>query len=145
MTNPDQKPYLEPTQESGKAFVERQMQGPIYMLNLLKFRHIANYVGTPHLAPNPPISGRDAFYLYIQHTLPLLRETGGDLVFLGEGGRFLIGPEAEVWDMVMLVRQASAAPFLAFQTHPGYLAGLGHRTAALEDSRLLPLGEIPLG
>ena len=39
----------------------------------------------------------------------------------------------------MLVRQASAAAFLSFAQDAAYLAGLGHRTAALEDSRLLPL------
>ena len=31
--------------------------------------------------------------------------------------------------------------FLAFATEPAYLAGMGHRTAALEDSRQLPLIE----
>jgi hypothetical protein len=77
------------------------------------------------------------------HTLPLLRESGGDLVFLGADGSFLIGPEDEKWDMAMLVRQSSAASFLAFASHDAYLAGLGHRTAALEDSRLLPLSELP--
>jgi len=41
----------------------------------------------------------------------------------------------------MLVEQASAASFLAFAGDPAYLAGIGHRTAALEDSRLLPLQE----
>jgi hypothetical protein len=43
----------------------------------------------------------------------------------------------------MLVRQSSVASFLAFASHDAYLAGLGHRTAALEDSRLLPLSELP--
>jgi hypothetical protein len=32
---------------------------------------------------------------------------------------------------------------MAFAGHPAYLAGLGHRTAALEDSRLLPLTALP--
>ena len=30
---------------------------------------------------------------------------------------------------------------MAFAEHEAYLAGLGHRTAALADSRLLPLEE----
>ena len=38
----------------------------------------------------------------------------------------------------MLVRQASLQAFFAFASDEGYLAGIGHRTAALEDSRLLP-------
>lgn len=41
----------------------------------------------------------------------------------------------------MLVRQSSPAVFMAFASNAEYLAGIGHRTAALEDSRLLPLVE----
>lgn len=44
----------------------------------------------------------------------------------------------------MLVRQSSVVSFLAFASHDAYLAGLGHRAAAIEDSRLLPLTELPL-
>jgi hypothetical protein len=134
--------YLEPTQEAGRAFVMRQLQGSVVMLNLMRFRQTADYSATPELAPVTPISGADAFQLYIDHTLPYLHETGGDLMFLGAGGAFLIGPEAEHWDMVMLVRQQSAESFLAFASHKAYLAGIGHRTAALIDSRLLPLTEV---
>jgi hypothetical protein len=43
----------------------------------------------------------------------------------------------------MLVRQASVDSFFAFASNPEYLAGTGHRTAAVEDSRLLPLVETP--
>lgn len=42
----------------------------------------------------------------------------------------------------LLIRQKSVEAFLAFAGHEGYLAGLGHRAAALEDSRLLPLCEV---
>ena len=66
------------------------------------------------------------------------------MLFLGEGGPFLIGPAEERWDRAMLVRQSSVQSFMAFAGHAGYLAGLGHRTAALEDSRLLPLAELPV-
>jgi len=41
----------------------------------------------------------------------------------------------------MLVRQASVQAFMAFASNPAYRAGLAHRTAAVEDSRLLPLLE----
>jgi len=44
----------------------------------------------------------------------------------------------------MLVRQASVASFLSFAGNERYLAGLGHRVAAIEDSRLLPLSEMSL-
>lgn len=131
--------HLQPTQESGRSFVSRGIAGEFVTLNLLRFRRTADYSATPDLAPQSPISGAEAFQRYIDHTLPHLRESGGDLVFIGEGGRFLIGPPDERWDMAMLVRQQSVQAFLAFASHRAYLAGIGHRTAALEDSRLLPL------
>lgn len=143
MTNKDEmKPYLNATQEAGRDFVLRGIPGEIVMLNLLRFRETADYSATPELRPQAPISGAEAFQRYIDHTLPFLRETGGDILFLGKGGKFLIGPETERWDMAALVRQRSVNAFLSFASHEGYLKGIGHRTAALEDSRLLPLEEL---
>ena len=136
--------HLEPTQEAGRAFIQRDLEGEVLMLNLMRLRHVADYSAHPELAPDAPISGAEAFDRYVRHTLPFLHETGGDLVLLATGGPFLIGPERERWDLMMLVRQSSAASFLAFASHEGYLTGLGHRTAALEDSRLLPLTELPV-
>ncbi|WP_024275436.1 hypothetical protein [Hyphomicrobium sp. 802] len=135
--------YLEPTQAAGRQFVQRDLSGPVVMLNLLRFRDVADYSGHPELAPAVPISGARAFDRYVEHTLPFLRESGGDILFLAKGGAFLIGPADERWDLAMLVRQASVASFLSFAAHAGYLAGLGHRSAAVEDSRLLPLSEMP--
>ncbi len=131
--------YLEPTQDSGRALVTRRIPGDIVMLNLLRFREIADYSTFPELRPSLPIGGAEAFQRYVEHALPFLRESGGELLFMGAGGPFLIGPEVERWDLAMLVRQRSVEAFLAFASNVGYLAGLGHRTAALEDSRLLPL------
>jgi hypothetical protein len=68
-----------------------------------------------------------------------LEASGGEVLFYGKGGAFLIGPSRQRWDAAMLVRQSSVASFLAFASNQDYLAGIGHRVAALEDSRLLPL------
>jgi len=114
------------------------------MLNLLRFRAYADYSGYPALAPEKPMTGAAAYHLYVEHTLPYLRQSGGELIFLGHGGPFLIGPADERWDAAMLVRQRSVSDFIAFASNPGYLAGIGHRVAALEDSRLLPLLEQPV-
>jgi len=85
------------TEEAGRAFFMRGVSGPVTMLN----------------------DGATAYQRYMDHTLPLLRKSGGDLVFL----------------------ERSVANFMAFATDKEYLAGIGHRAAALEDSRLLPLVE----
>ncbi len=133
--------YLEPTQDSGRAFFMRGIPGKVVMLNLLRFRKVADYSTGPELAPHEPISGEAAYGLYMQHTMPHLEKSGGKLLFYGRGGSFLIGPGDERWDAAMLVEQSSAASFMAFAANPEYLAGMAHRTAALEDSRLLPLEE----
>ncbi|MGI9147656.1 MAG: DUF1330 domain-containing protein [Chloroflexota bacterium] len=135
--------YVEPTQRAGRALLQRGITGPVVMLNLLRFRAVADYAATPELTPAAPISGAEAFARYAASTLPLLRASGGNLVFLGAGAGVLIGPEEERWDQAMLVRQRSVKAFLAFAADEAYLAGLGHRTAAVEDSRLLPLIELP--
>jgi len=135
--------YLEPTQESGRAQFVGGIPGPVVMLNLLRFRAVADYSTDPRLAPASPISGEAAYRLYMSHTLPYLHASGGELLFYGSGGSFLIGPSDERWDAVMLIRQSSVASFFAFASNEGYLSGMGHRVAALEDSRLLPLVEEP--
>lgn len=112
------------------------------MLNLLRLREIADYTTHPELAPPALISGREAFDKYVEHTLPFLLESGGELVYLGTGGDYFVGPPNQGWDMAMLVRQGSVESFIAFASNDAYLAGIGHRAAAVWDSRILPLAEI---
>ena len=134
-----EKHYLDATQEAGRAFFQRGIYGPVVMLNLLRFRDTADYSASPELAADIPISGKAAYQLYIDHTLPFLQAAGGEVLFMGKGGAFLIGPETARWDEVLLVRHASVDRFMAFARNKAYLKGIGHRTAALEDSRLLPI------
>jgi hypothetical protein len=131
--------HLDPTDAAAIALFERGIAGEIVMLNLLRFREVADYTATPALAPQASISGRAAYDRYIAHTLPFLEAEGGALDFLGAGGPWFVGPAEERWDLAMLVRQASLDAFLAFAANEAYLAGIGHRTAALTDSRMLPL------
>ncbi|MGB3682414.1 MAG: hypothetical protein WA990_07985 [Rubrobacteraceae bacterium] len=133
--------HLEPSQESGGVFLGRGIEGSVVMLNLLRFREVADYSATPELAPPDPISGAAAYQLYMEHSLPYLQRVGSTLMFLGEGGDYLVGPPGEGWDVAMLVRHQSVESFMSFAANDEYLAGAGHRTAALADSRLLPLVE----
>ena len=133
--------YLEPTNENAVLLFQRGITGPVTMLNLLRFREEADYSAFPDLAPGAPISGREAYDRYVEHTEPFLAALGGELRFLGSGGHYLIGPLDERWDVAMLVRHQSVEAFLGMAQNQEYLAGLGHRVAALEDSRLLPIVE----
>ncbi len=130
--------YLDPTDSTARARIARGMEAPVVMLNLLKFRAVADYSHAPELAPPAPLSGRSAYAYYEAGIAPLLAASGGEVLFAGAGGAWFIGPEGEGWDRVLLVRHASIASFLAFAQDPAAQVLGHHRTAALADSRLLP-------
>ncbi len=133
--------FLDPDDANVARLIERGIDGPVTMLNLLRFREVADYSVSPELAPTHPLSGHEAYDLYIEHTRPYLMESGGSITFLGDGGHMFIGPADERWDVVMLIKQNSIDDFFAFASNEAYLAGMGHRAAALADSRLLPVVE----
>ena len=133
------RPYLDVSPQQGAAFFGSPDNGPVVMLNLLRFRETADYSHAPDLAPAAPVSGREAYGRYMHEMLPLLEASGGEVLFSGSAGNFLIGPAGEGWDHVLLVRQASKASFLAFASDPESQRITAHRTAAISDSRLLPI------
>lgn len=135
--------HIDANPESGKRFYQDfNGKGKIVMLNLLKFRAIADYSNLDALKPAGDISGEAAYQLYINYTLPELKKAGGRVLFYGKSKHFLIGPDSEQWDAVLLVEHTSVEAFMAFAQNEDYLKTAGHRTAALEDSRLLPSNEI---
>ena len=46
-----EKRYIEVTQEAGIALFSRKISGEVIMLNLLRFRKVADYFKNPDLAP----------------------------------------------------------------------------------------------
>lgn len=136
--------YLSPTFEAGKHLFQKDIQGPIINMNLIKLKKEADYSQYPDLNPSETISGWDAYFTYIRATEPFLKESGGEIIFIGKGDQFLIGPENEYWDICMLIRQKSVNDFFSFEKNEAYMKIMGHRIAAIEDSRLLPLEEILL-
>ena len=137
--NERRRSYLEVTQEAGRDFLMRGIRGEVVMLNLLRFRDIADYSKYPEIAPAEPITGRAAYDRYIEHATPYLEAAGSTVDFSGSGGPFLIGPPDQHWDLVLLVRHRSVEEFMKYASNPAYQAGLGHRQAAIADSRLLPV------
>jgi uncharacterized protein (DUF1330 family) len=131
--------FVSPTPEAIATLVARNIEGPVAMLNLVRFREVADYSDYPDLAPDEPISGQQAYEIYSDRTLPFLAEVGGEVLFVGTAGPLLIGPEEAQWDRVLLVQYPNLGAFLSMTQSPGYTAGAGHRTAAVADSRLLPI------
>lgn len=137
--------HIEPSGEAVAALRERHIDGPVEMLNLLRFRDTADYAASPELAPTQPITGKQAYDRYSEHTMPHLADAGAEVTNLGFGGGALIGPDDEHWDLVLTVHYPSVDAFLTMTSNPEYLATMGHRTAALADSRLIPMEPVDRG
>ena len=135
--------YIGVTQKSGKDFYQDfHDKGKIVMLNLLKFRQKADYSSLEHLKPDKEITGKEAYRLYMQSILSEFKKVDSRVIYFGKSKHFLIGPESEKWDAILVVEHESVKKFLEFTQSKEYLKNAGHRTAALEDSRLLPSFEI---
>lgn len=130
---------IEPTEAQLRAFLETpEPDEPVVMINLLRYREHAVY---PEPAPEgldtSPCSGRAAYGRYGAAAVERIASVGGRVRWLGAVWSALIGPEGERWDDAVLVEYPSRKAFLGMLNQPEYQAVVPHRTAALEDSRLL--------
>ncbi|WP_020531952.1 hypothetical protein [Flexithrix dorotheae] len=60
-------------------------------------------------------------------------KAGSKIIYFGNGRDFLIGPETEKWDAVLLAKHQSVKKFMEFAQNEDYLKNAGHRTAAIEE------------
>jgi uncharacterized protein (DUF1330 family) len=107
---------------------------PIVMINLLRFRDRAQY-RSPRDAN--PCSGSEAYARYAREALRFVTSVGGQVIWRGSPRAVLLGPTSERWDDALLVQYPSKQAFLRMIGNPDYQAITVHRTAALEDSRLI--------
>lgn len=130
-------PSIDPTADAVRVLRDAGPDGPIVMLNLLKFRKLANYPADLGMAP---CSGEDAYARYQEaFTRTVGAVSQAEVVFEGKAGQVFIGsPAADDWDKVLMVRYPSRQHFLAMMADPGYRDALVHRYAGLERTVLLP-------
>jgi len=121
---------IEPDAGQIRALVDSSHEGPIAMLNLLRFRQEA-------LAPDEGMSGAEAYGLYSQGVAPFLEAADGRVLSAVSCSQSVIGPAEPEWQMAIIVEYPSRASFLAMVGNPDYQEVARHRTAALADSRLI--------
>src|SRR5262245_16444041 len=117
---PDQKPTsainaLLPTPAQMQAFLALPDEGPIVMVNLLKFK---------------PKGGEAEYGKYATAIRPILEKLGAKILFAGKAQFCLIG-HAD-WDMVVLVQYPRKKTLFQMATSPEYRAIHHHREAGLE-------------
>ena len=109
---------------------------PLVMINLLRYREVAEYSKYPEALP---CSGREAYRLrYLQGgALNVVRSNGGSVLWFGSVFGGVICPPDERWDDALLVQYPASDRLMKIYADPAYQAIAFHRTAALEDSRLI--------
>jgi uncharacterized protein (DUF1330 family) len=125
-------PSIEPTQVQFERLAASGEDGPVMMVNLLRFKERADGIDA-----DDGISGAEAYARYGAAVQPYLEGVGGRLLLAGAATESVIGPEEGEWDAVLVAEYPSRQAFLEMIGDPGYLAVHGHRAAGLADSRLI--------
>jgi uncharacterized protein (DUF1330 family) len=129
-----------PTQSRVEALMTDDSNGPVVMLNLLKFRGQAVY---PDGRPTD-LTGRQAYDRYAAPMQQVIERGGGRVLFGGTIASLVIGEVGDLWDTCVLVEYPSAAAFAAIVTSPE-VAEIGvHRAAGLQGQLLIRVAQVTL-
>ena len=116
-----------PDKEQIKGFMEPMSEGPICMVNLLKFKDKAAYED----GRDTDLTGREAYALYEEGVKKLLQEIGGGIGFEGDVARLALGEVEELWDVVALAVWPSRGAMFEVMQSPEMQAISVHRSAGL--------------
>ena len=102
-------------------------EGPIFMVNLLKFKDRAQYQDNRQ----SELTGREAYQIYGQAVSKLIGEYGGELVFHADVTFLALGQVEELWDEIAIAKYPNRAALLAMSTSQEWRDAAVHRTAGL--------------
>jgi len=101
--------------------------GPVWMVNLMKYREVADYADGRDTA----ISGREADDLYAP--TESLAAIGAEIVFGGEVDQQLLG-DAPIWDRVGVVKYPTRRSFIEMQSRPDFQRQHVHKDAGMAET-----------
>ena len=122
------KNALTPNEQQIKEFTEGDIDTPIYMVNLLKFKEKAEYEDKR----NTDLSGEEAYAIYGMEVIEHLKKVGGKTIFSGVISRLMLGEVEELWDWIAIARYPSRKAMLQMMMDKDYQESAKHRSAGLE-------------
>ena len=131
--------HIDPTKEVFAQFRGNDRPGPIHMLNLVRLKPEATY------PDGRKASGAEAYAAYGRESGPVFTRLGGRIVWQGRFELMLIGPSDERWDHCFIAEYPTVGAFVEMIRDPVYREAVKHRQAAVEDSRLIRCGVMPVG
>tara|TARA_R110002072_G_scaffold89262_19_gene200211 strand:- start:2257 stop:2691 length:435 start_codon:yes stop_codon:yes gene_type:complete len=116
-----------PSEAQIREFLEPGPDGPIYMVNLLKFRDVAEYAD----GRETDLSGREAYAIYTAGVIELLPRFGAYAGFSADVERLMLGEVEELWDSVAIAVYPSRQAMLDMMQSQDMQAISVHRSAGL--------------
>ena len=116
-----------PTAEQIEGFIAPDAAGPIFMVNLLKFKERAEYED----GRETPLSGREAYALYAAEVATVITQVGGKLIFGANVERLMLGEVEELWDQVAIAMYPTRTAMFEMIQLPEYAEISVHRNAGL--------------
>lgn len=102
-------------------------QGPIFMVNMLKFREHAKYAD----GRATQLSGREAYAIYARAVSQMLPKFGGRAVFAGDVTFLMLGKADELWDEIAIASYPDRAAMVRMSSSKEWQGIAVHRTAGL--------------
>lgn len=133
-------PYIDPSSDTFAQLITdaETKRGPIRMINLLKFKDVADYGDLPDPSTTgSPSTGAEAYARYGAIAMGEFAPVGATIFFAAAADMTVIGADDEQWDQVAIIEYPSREKFIAMVSKPSYQAGVFHRTAGLADTRLI--------
>jgi len=121
------KNSVHPTKEQMEGFLEGDLETPIAMINLLKFKEKAEYKD----GRDTDLTGEQAYTIYMKEVIEHLKKVGGEASFGGSINRLMLGEVEELWDKAFIAKYPSRKAMLKMITDPDYLESNKHREAGL--------------
>ena len=118
---------VHPTTAQMQGYAEPGPEGPIYMLNLLKFKDTAEYPD----GRETDLSGRDAYNIYGAAVAQLIGDFGGYIGVSAAVERLMLGEVEELWDSVAIAMYPSRQAMLDMMLSEKYQEIHVHREAGL--------------
>ena len=122
------KNHLRPNETQMEGFLEGDVDSPITMLNLLKFKENAEYED----GRETNLTGKEAYLIYGKEVIEHLEKVGAKLIFQGRVSRLMLGEVEELWDSIALAKYPSRKAMLEMMMDSEYQKSEKHRSAGLE-------------
>lgn len=111
-----------------QKMMEKGPDGPIFMINLLKFKDKAEYADGRETS----LTGREAYAIYGQKVAKILPEFGGRFMFAADTTFLSLGQVEDLWDEVAIAVYPNRSALMEMSSSEAWQEAGVHRAAGLD-------------